>query len=114
MNTEKKTGRGLGLCSGGLDSMLAGLVLREQGLDVEWVTFETPFFSAAKARKASKITGIKLTVKPIFPVYIKMLKNPQAGYGKYMNPCMDCHSLMFSLAGEMMQENGFDFLLKND
>jgi tRNA U34 2-thiouridine synthase MnmA/TrmU len=94
--------------------MLAGLVLRKQGIEVEWVTFETPFFSAAKARKASKITGIKLTVKPIFAVYIKMLKNPPAGYGKYMNPCMDCHSLMFRLAGEMMQEKGFDFLFSGE
>ena len=74
MNSNTKKVRALGLCSGGLDSTLAGLVLREQGIDVEWVSFETPFFSAAKARKASEITGIPLTVKPIYPVYIKMLK----------------------------------------
>ena len=94
--------------------MLAGLVLREQGIDVEWVTFETPFFNAAKARKASKMTGIPLTVKPIFNVYIKMLKAPPAGYGKYMNPCMDCHALMFKLAGEIMQEKSFDFLFSGE
>ena len=80
--SREKTVKALGLCSGGLDSMLAGLVLREQGITVEWVTFETPFFNAAKARKASKTTGIPLTVKPIYPVYFEMLKNPPAGYGK--------------------------------
>ena len=94
--------------------MLAGLVLREQGIDVEWVTFETPFFSAAKARKASKMTGIPLTVRPIFNVYIKMLKEPPAGYGKHMNPCMDCHALMFKLAGELMQAKSFDFLFSGE
>jgi adenylyl- and sulfurtransferase ThiI len=47
MNPNRKKVRGLGLCSGGLDSTLAGLVLRDQGIDVEWVTFETPFFTAA-------------------------------------------------------------------
>ena len=57
--------RALGLCSGGLDSMLSGLVLRQQGIEVEWVSFETPFFSAAKARKASEMTGIPLTEKTI-------------------------------------------------
>ena len=114
MNYENQKVSALGLCSGGLDSTLAGLVLREQGIDVEWVTFETPFFSAAKARKASKATGIKLRVKPIFPEYMKMLKNPPAGYGKYMNPCMDCHSLMFRLAGEMMKAKGFDFLFSGE
>ena len=94
--------------------MLAGLVLREQGIEVEWVTFETPFFNADKARKASEATGIPLTVKPIYPVYIKMLKNPPAGYGKYMNPCMDCHALMFRLAGEIMQQRKFDFLFSGE
>ena len=88
MNATKKIVRALGLCSGGLDSMMSGLVLRQQGIEVEWVTFETPFFNAAKARKASEMTGIPLTVKPIYNVYIKMLKNPPAGYGKYMNPCI--------------------------
>ena len=94
--------------------MLAGVVLRSQGIEVEWVTFETPFFNAAKARKASEATGIPLTVKPIYPIYIKMLKNPPAGYGKYMNPCMDCHALMFKLAGKLMQEKGFDFLFSGE
>jgi len=114
MEKKNKPVRALGLCSGGLDSMLAGLVLREQGIDVAWVTFETPFFNAAKARKASKMTGIPLTVKSIFNVYIKMLRDPPAGYGKHMNPCMDCHALMFKLAGELMQEKNFDFLFSGE
>jgi len=114
MNKEADKVRALGLCSGGLDSMMAGLVLREQGIDVTWVTFETPFFNAAKARKASKMTGISLIVRPIFNVYMKMLKDPPAGYGKHMNPCMDCHALMFELAGELMQEKNFDFLFSGE
>jgi tRNA U34 2-thiouridine synthase MnmA/TrmU len=114
MKNNKRKVRALGLCSGGLDSTLAGVVLREQGIEVEWVTFETPFFNAAKARKASENTGIPLTEKSIYPVYIKMLKNPPAGYGKFMNPCMDCHSLMFKLAGELMREKGFDFLFSGE
>jgi len=114
MEKKNKQTRALGLCSGGLDSMLAGLVLRDQDIDVVWVTFETPFFNAAKARKASKMTGIPLTVKSIFNVYMKMLKNPPAGYGKHMNPCMDCHALMFKLAGELMQVKNFDFLFSGE
>ncbi|MBT8371606.1 MAG: tRNA 4-thiouridine(8) synthase ThiI [Deltaproteobacteria bacterium] len=114
MHTTARKVRALGLCSGGLDSMMSGLVLRNQGIEVEWVSFETPFFNAAKARKASKMTGIPLTVRPIFNVYMQMLKNPPAGYGKYMNPCMDCHALMFRLAGEMMQEKSFDFLFSGE
>lgn len=114
MDPNKEKVKALGLCSGGLDSTLAGLILRDQDIEVEWITFETPFFTAAKARKASEKTGIPLTVKPIYPVYIKMLRNPPAGYGKQMNPCMDCHALMFKLAGEMMKEDNFDFLFSGE
>ena len=94
--------------------MLSALVLRKQGLEVEWVSFETPFFSSAKARRASRTAGIPLMVKNITPVYLKMLKNPPCGYGKYMNPCLDCHALMFNLAGKIMKENGFDFLFSGE
>jgi tRNA U34 2-thiouridine synthase MnmA/TrmU len=114
MNLSIKKVRALGLCSGGLDSMLSALVLRKQGIEVEWVTFETPFFSSKKARRASSLTGIPLLVRNITRVYLKMLKNPPCGYGKYMNPCMDCHALMFRLAGAIMNENGFDFLFSGE
>jgi tRNA U34 2-thiouridine synthase MnmA/TrmU len=114
MNINQKKGQGLGLCSGGLDSILAGLVLREQGLHVEWITFETPFFSSEKARKAAAVTGIPLTVKNITTPYLTMLKAPNCGYGKYMNPCLDCHALMFRMAGELMTAKGFDFLFSGE
>jgi tRNA U34 2-thiouridine synthase MnmA/TrmU len=114
IDPEKKDVRALGLCSGGLDSMLAGLVLRQQGIDVAWVTFETPFFSADKARAASRITGIPLTAQRITDVYLPMLRSPACGYGKNMNPCMDCHALMFRLAGERMRAEGFDFLFSGE
>ena len=112
--SEKKAVRALGLCSGGLDSILSGLVLRDQAIEVAWITFETPFFSADKARAASRVTGIPLTVQELTPVYLEMLRNPPCGYGKYMNPCMDCHALMFRQAGQCMQSRGFDFLFSGE
>jgi len=114
MNSNRKKTKGLGLCSGGLDSILAGVVLREQGIHAEWVTFETPFFSADKARKAANMTGIPLRVERITNVYLNMLKNPPCGYGKHMNPCLDCHALMFRLAGQIMEAEGFDFLFSGE
>ncbi|MBW1726706.1 MAG: tRNA 4-thiouridine(8) synthase ThiI, partial [Deltaproteobacteria bacterium] len=114
MNLSSRKVRALGLCSGGLDSMLSALVLRKQGITVEWVSFETPFFSSEKARRASILTGIPLLVRNITPVYLKMLKSPRCGYGKHMNPCMDCHALMFRLAGEIMNQNGLDFLFSGE
>lgn len=104
----------LGLCSGGLDSILSALVLREQGIDVHWVSFETPFFSSTKARTASKNTGVPLMVRRITSQYMQMMRLPSVKYGKNMNPCMDCHTLMYRLAGEIMAEHGFDFLFSGE
>jgi tRNA U34 2-thiouridine synthase MnmA/TrmU len=114
MKQLKKKVRALGLCSGGLDSILSALVLRAQGIDVVWVSFETPFFSANKAKQASKNTGIPIIIENITHEYLKMLRNPPCGYGKFMNPCMDCHALMFRLAGAIMKENGLDFLFSGE
>jgi len=94
--------------------MLSALVLQNQGIEVQWITFETPFFSSENARQASRTTGIPLMVRDITRPYLEMLKNPNCGYGKHMNPCMDCHALMFNLAGTLMRENGFDFLFSGE
>lgn len=116
MKTEKTSSpiKGLGLCSGGLDSMLSALLLQRQGITVTFISFETPFFSSGSAKKASLQTGIPLIIQDITEDYMKMMKKPRAGFGKNMNPCMDCHSLMFSKAGEILKKEGFDFLFSGE
>ena len=116
MNSMKTTRqvKALGLCSGGLDSILAALILKDQGIDVTWISFETPFFDAKAAKIAAKQTGISLIVKDITDDYMEMIKAPKAGFGKNMNPCMDCHTLMFAKAGEMMAQTGADFLFSGE
>ena len=81
---------------------------------MEWVSFDTPFFPAAKARRASQLNNIPLRVEKITEDYIEMLKNPNCGYGQHMNPCLDCHALMFQKAGQIMQTEGFDFLFSGE
>ena len=112
--TKSRTVRALGICSGGLDSILSALVLRKQNIEVAWVNFETPFFNSDKARRAARMIGIPLTVTNITNVYIDMLKDPHCGYGGNMNPCLDCHALMLRLAGAIMKEEGFDFLFSGE
>jgi len=113
-SSQSKTIRAMGLCSGGLDSILSGLLLKKQGIDVQWICFETPFFNAEKAKEASRLTQIPLIIENITEIYLKMLKNPKEGYGKYMNPCMDCHVLMFNCAGNRMSEIGANFLFSGE
>ncbi|OQY51243.1 MAG: tRNA 4-thiouridine(8) synthase ThiI [Desulfobacteraceae bacterium 4572_89] len=116
MNIEKTTRpiKALGLCSGGLDSILSALVLQNQGIDVTWISFETPFFSSQAAKNASARTGIPIITQDITNAFMEMMKAPKAGFGKNMNPCMDCHTLMFSIAGNIMKEKGFHFLFSGE
>lgn len=114
MTASTDTLRALGLCSGGLDSILAALVLKKQGLAVTWISFETPFFSAAKARRAAQQTGIPLIVEDITDPYLEMLKAPPCGYGQHLNPCMDCHALMFRLAGRYLATGEYHFLFSGE
>jgi tRNA-uridine 2-sulfurtransferase len=43
-----------------------------------------------------------------------MLKSPRYGYGKNMNPCIDCHTLMLKFAGRKMEETGADFIITGE
>ncbi len=104
----------MGLCSGGLDSILSAVVLGNQGIAVEWISFETPFFSSVKARRAAAQLHIPLIVQNITQPYLKMLRDPSRGYGKHINPCIDCHTLMFRLAGEVMKDRQMDFLFSGE
>lgn len=71
--------------SGGLDSILACLLLREQDIEVTGICFETPFFGADKAKKAAEKYDIPLIVMNIFDEYMPMLIQPNVGYGRNMN-----------------------------
>jgi tRNA U34 2-thiouridine synthase MnmA/TrmU len=111
---EQIMSKALGLLSGGLDSSLAALTLKRQGVDVTCISFATPFFGTSKASKAAEQMEIPLIVRDISEVHLEMIKNPRYGYGKNMNPCIDCHAMMFRLAGEIMDKEGFDFLFSGE
>ena len=106
--------KALGLLSGGLDSTLAAMTLMRQGIAVTGIAFVTPFFGAGKARAAAKTIGFPLIVREIGSLHLEMVKNPKYGYGRNMNPCIDCHAMMFRLAGEIMEQEGFDFLFSGE
>lgn len=112
MDTEKytKKARGLSLLSGGLDSQLAVCVLRSAGAEVEGVTFETPFFSAAAAKKAAAALDLPLHVVDFTDDELALVENPPHGFGGAMNPCIDCHAKMIARAGELMARLGYDFV----
>jgi tRNA-specific 2-thiouridylase len=102
--------KALVLLSGGLDSTLAAELLRRCGVEVVGISFDTPFFGSAKAEKVSRELGLELVALDITSRHLEVLKNPRFGYGKNMNPCIDCHILMVRTALEKMEELEADFL----
>lgn len=102
--------RGVSLLSGGLDSMLAICVLREQGIEMEGVVFKSPFFDVKAARKAAAQLDVKLHVLDFSEDILTLVRKPPHGFGGAMNPCIDCHAAMIRRAGEFMREGGYDFV----
>jgi tRNA-specific 2-thiouridylase len=100
--------------SGGLDSMLAAGLIRAQGVDVLALFFETPFFSSKKARKSARHMDLPFRVVDITECHLEVVKRPKHGYGGNMNPCIDCHTLMFRIAGEMLEQQGASFVLTGE
>jgi len=102
------------LFSGGLDSLLTIKVLESQGTEVVGVCFYSVFFDANKAEKIAKKNKIKLHKVDFNKEILNLVKNPQHGLGKNMNPCIDCHATMFKLANKFAEENGYDFLASGE
>ncbi len=109
MNTKALT-----LLSGGLDSILATRLLQEQGIDITAVNFTSPFCIREKegygAADAAEQLNVPLKVITMGEDYLKLLRNPKHGYGRNMNPCIDCRIFMFRKAKEYAEEIGASFI----
>ncbi len=115
--------RAIGLFSGGLDSILSTRLLIEQNIDVIPVKFDIGFPKTSGKKKPDSSAGSDITIVNMgndydIPVktidvadeYWNVLLNPRFGYGKGINPCVDCHLFMIRKAGEMMSELGASFV----
>ncbi|MCX6741243.1 MAG: tRNA 4-thiouridine(8) synthase ThiI [Candidatus Parcubacteria bacterium] len=102
--------KGLCLFSGGLDSALAMRLLERQGVDVVGLTLVSYFFNAETPIKMARQLNIPLRVVDVSLEHLVMVKRPRYGYGKNMNPCLDCHLMMLRRAKQIMAEEGFDFV----
>ncbi|MCK4781571.1 HAD hydrolase-like protein [Candidatus Parcubacteria bacterium] len=105
-----KSSTALVLFSGGLDSILVAKILQKQGIKITGITFKSYFFGAKEAKKSAKNLGIKLKIIDISKEHLKVMKSPEYGYGKEMNPCLDCRILMLKKAKEIMEKEKYGFI----
>lgn len=108
--------KAISLFSGGLDSQLAVCLIKQQGVTVIGINYLTPFFDLKQSvLKAAKSLDIELLNLDISRSFMKnVLINPAYGYGKNMNPCIDCHAFMFKKARQIMDEIGASFLISGE
>jgi tRNA U34 2-thiouridine synthase MnmA/TrmU len=113
--------KAVALLSGGLDSTLAVHLMKSMGIEVVALNFTTVFCRCnrggsckSEAKKVSEALGIPVKMMNITDSFLKLVKKPKYGYGKNMNPCIDCRINMFRMAGQLMREIGADFIVTGE
>jgi tRNA-specific 2-thiouridylase len=104
----------LAMISGGLDSILAAKLVKDQGIEVIGIFFKSNFFNEENALKIVKQIDIPLEVIDFSDEHFEMVKNPKHGHGKNMNPCIDCHAMMMRHCGEMLEKYHADFIITGE
>lgn len=112
--------------------MLAAKVVQSQGVHVEGVNFFTGFCveghtQAVKRTEKQKVKrhsalwcaeqiGIPMQIVDISEDYKDIVINPEYGYGRLLNPCLDCKIFMVNRALDLKSNSNepFDFVITGE
>ncbi len=111
--------KAIALFSGGLDSVLAIKLIKDQGIDVVAININTGFGSTKERyehmQNMCDQVGAEFKIIDIQNEYLQdVLFDPKHGYGKHFNPCIDCHAKMFAVAKRVMDAEGASFLISGE
>lgn len=114
--------KAIALLSGGLDSSLAVKLMIDQGIEVVAINFTSPFCNCTpkksgcrhQAQLIAQELGIEIHAIPKGMDYLAMVRNPSHGYGRGMNPCIDCRIYMLKIARERMVSLGASFVITGE
>ncbi len=114
------TVKAISLLSGGLDSALATRLVLDQGVEIIGLHFVSLLCNSIAADKGgmaartARDLGIPLIVRDKGPEFLEIVKRPAHGYGKNMNPCIDCKVFMLREAAETMNGEGASFVVTGE
>jgi tRNA U34 2-thiouridine synthase MnmA/TrmU len=119
LDMMKQKRKAIALLSGGLDSILAVRTMLDLGFEVIALNMKTPFCTCdSKGRCYSELTAkaFGIPIRRIYggEDYLEIVKRPRHGYGKNVNPCIDCRIFLFSRAKKVMEEEGADFVFTGE
>ena len=111
--------KALALFSGGLDSVLAMKLIKDQGIEVIAVNINIGFGSTsdrmAHMQNMCDQIGVEFVPLDLRELYLdEVLFDPKYGYGKNFNPCIDCHGFMFRYTGELLKKFDADFMISGE
>lgn len=111
--------KAIGLLSGGLDSSLAVKLLLDQGVEVICLNMKTPFClcdSEERCYSDSLAQKYNLRLVRIYggEDYLKIIRKPKHGYGRNMNPCIDCRIYLLIRAKALMEKEGAHFVFTGE
>jgi len=119
------TTKAVALLSGGLDSTLAVKMMIEQGIEIFALNFTSVFCTCnsggahkggckSESKRVADEFGIPIKVMLKGLDYMEVVRNAKHGYGKGINPCIDCRIYMFNIAKEYMKEVGAAFIVTGE
>lgn len=114
--------KAIALLSGGLDSTLAIKIMLEQNVEITAVNFISPFCTCSPRREGTcylalavaQRLGVKIRVLNKGMEYLKIVEHPRFGYGRGMNPCLDCRIFMLKKAAAIMEEEKAQFIITGE
>ncbi len=114
--------KAIALLSGGLDSTLAVKMMLDMNIDVEALNFTSPFCTCTGKNSGCKSEAVRVAQEFNIPIkvvhkgldYLEIVRNPSFGYGKGINPCIDCRIYLLRKAREYMLESGADFVITGE
>ena len=112
--------KAIGLISGGLDSTLALRIILDLGFEVIGLNLKTPFCTCngkgevCYSTKYADEFGIELIRIFGGEDYLQMVRNPKYGYGRNLNPCIDCRIYLFRKARELMEKESAAFIFTGE
>ena len=113
--------RCIALYSGGLDSILAIKIMREQGINVVPLFFSSPFFGFDALKDPEDFKrihadkyGIEIHIIDYTDDIIQILSNPPHGFGKRLNPCIDCKIGMLKKSRYLIETLNASFIITGE
>jgi tRNA-specific 2-thiouridylase len=97
------------LYSGGLDSTIALKIVQEWNAEVHPVYVYNKFLTSQTPPDVENLKVIDISKD-----FIGIVRSPQYGYGKNLNPCIDCRILMLKKAKVYMDQIKADFIVTGE